>query len=274
MVDNLIKDVVTGTNESYGEKLSGYADHGRKIDGLGKAADYDWAVKGELTLKRMVEFNEALAKDGLPKLSEKGVEGVLALYPYVVAADKLDPQFVANFLETYRAFDGKILREALDKDFDKFTEVPIHNDNVHLGSAITQADLDEVVRVVRGWQGRDDYPGIDAWQGKTLPKGTKIWAGQPGLAGFFVSDQAMQAAAGDVIKLYRGCQIKAHPKHGPRVIFTAFELTDDVPVAEALALANTDHGPGGMLQYYLQNWAHCLKAVETKILVNPNPLEP
>ena len=117
------------------------------------------------------------------------------------------------------------------------------------------------------FQGKGAYPGVDAWENVTLKSGTSVYAGEPGVSGFFTSADAAASVGNDATALNEGLQIA--PRAGMyRPGLTEFRLTQDVGVARSTALANPQFGAGGLEQYYIPNWADVTEPVVSTIMEN------
>lgn len=106
----------------------------------------------------------------------------------------------------------------------------------------------------RGWQGKGEYPGVDAFHNGTLKPGTRVYAGldqQGNPSGFFIPEESFIASGGDRVRLFEGLQVKPHPKYGYRDKVGVFEVTRETPVAFGdQTLANPQFGSGGLKQIY------------------------
>ena len=100
-----------------------------------------------------------------------------------------------------------------------------------------------------------------------LRKGTVLYAGEPGVSGFFTSEAVARSVGHDATALNEGLQIA--PRAGwYRPGLTSFNLTQDVVAGHALALANPQFGAGGLEQYYIPNWLDVTQAVASRIMMN------
>src|SRR5262249_27184693 len=117
------------------------------------------------------------------------------------------------------------------------------------------------------FQGKGAYPGVDAWENTTLPRGTTVHAGEPGVSGFFTSEAAARAVGDDANALNQGLQIA--PRSGLyRPGLTEFPVTDDVDAARSINRANPQSGAGGPEQFYIPDWETRLEPVVSRIMHN------
>jgi hypothetical protein len=117
------------------------------------------------------------------------------------------------------------------------------------------------------FQGRDAYRGVDAWQNVTLQAGTKVYAGEPGVSGFFTSEGVAESVGNDATALNEGLQIVSRTgMYRPGL--TEFTLTQDVQAARSIALANPQYGAGGLEQFFIPNWSDIMDPMVSKIMQN------
>lgn len=102
-----------------------------------------------------------------------------------------------------------------------------------------------------GWQGKGNYPGVDAWTDTVLAKGTLVAHGAPGTSNFVTTLDAVDGSQGSKSTMFGALQVAPHPEKGFRPGMTVCELTVDTPAAGAKALANPQHGPGNAQQYFI-----------------------
>jgi hypothetical protein len=100
-----------------------------------------------------------------------------------------------------------------------------------------------------------------------VPKGTIVYAGEPGMTGFATTENGMLAAGTDATAFNEGLQI------GPRAGLyrpgvTVYEVLEDTPGAYSEALANAQHGPGGFPQLYIPAYARVLRPIRTDLMGN------
>lgn len=112
----------------------------------------------------------------------------------------------------------------------------------------------------RYFQSQKPYDKLDNWENIVLPKGTKLYTlapygNKPG--GFFADQSTLEQANGSTIE-YHGLVQVGHKgiapdrfPRDPRIKVREFIVNQDICVARARALANTDYGDGGGLQYYI-----------------------
>lgn len=106
----------------------------------------------------------------------------------------------------------------------------------------------------RGWQGKGDYPGVDAFHNGTLKPGTRVYAGldrNGNPSGFFIPEESYLASGGNKVRLWEGLQVQENAKYGYRDRLGVFEVTRDTPVAFGnQTVANPQFGSGGLPQIY------------------------
>jgi len=118
-----------------------------------------------------------------------------------------------------------------------------------------------------GWQGQGAYPGVDAWENVTLKAGTSVYAGEPGVSGFFTTSEVAASVGDDATALNEGLQVA--PRAGTyRPFLTEFRLTQDVEAARSTTLANPQFGAGGFEQCYIPNWEQVTEPVLSTIMKN------
>jgi hypothetical protein len=129
------------------------------------------------------------------------------------------------------------------------------------------------VEKARSWQGSGDYPGIDAWVKIRLRPGQIIYAGEPGVSGFFVDPADVHRAGGDAAALFQRLQVKPHDALGYRPRVVGYEVISETDVASSRALANPQFGVGGAKQYFVSDWQGSLRRRDdlTIPLHNTNP---
>jgi hypothetical protein len=94
------------------------------------------------------------------------------------------------------------------------------------------------------------YPGVDRWVNTLVPKGSVIWAGEPGAVGFFTTTDSIQRTDRDAVAFSRGLQIAAY-RNTYRTSVLGYLVTRDVPAAAARAIANHCYGRGGLPQLFI-----------------------
>jgi hypothetical protein len=138
------------------------------------------------------------------------------------------------------------------------TAAPFMNTrSVAANSAPTPAEL------ARSWQGSGDYPGVDVYRDITLKKGTVIYGGAPGQSPYYTTGSAISRAGDSATDIFQGLQVAPNPVHGYRPGMTAYEVIGDVPAAFGRALANPQHGSGGLPQIFLPDWKASLRPIHT-----------
>lgn len=101
------------------------------------------------------------------------------------------------------------------------------------------------------WQGKGNYPGVDAWTDTVLKKGTLVAHGAPGTSNFVTSLGDVEASKGSRSAMFGALQVAPHPEKGFRPGMTVCELTADTAAAKSTVLANPQHGPGQAKQYFI-----------------------
>ena len=117
----------------------------------------------------------------------------------------------------------------------------------------------KVVDFARSLQGFGQYPGVDEYTEITLKKGTIIYGGSPGQSNFYTTVSAIEKSGRNAQKIWRGLQVAPNDKYGYRSWMTAYEVTEDVVVAVGKALANPNHGAGGLPQIVVENYDKVLR---------------
>ncbi len=101
-------------------------------------------------------------------------------------------------------------------------------------------------------QGSMNYPGVDVWVDGVTRAGQVVGVGEPGISGFAATSETLAQVGNDTTVLNQGLQIA--PFMGTyRPGLTLMEVTQDVPSAFSLALANPQFGSGGLAQVFIQN---------------------
>ncbi|HAF23249.1 MAG TPA: hypothetical protein DCK93_10135, partial [Blastocatellia bacterium] len=121
-----------------------------------------------------------------------------------------------------------------------------------------EASAQSASEIAASFQGSGRYPGIDRFRNFILRKGTIIFAGEPGVTGFFTTEKTITRAGGDATRLFEGLQVrpqKISPGIGEyRPGVTAYEVTEDSLAAFGIVGANPGYGKGGFPQIFLPNW--------------------
>lgn len=121
--------------------------------------------------------------------------------------------------------------------------------------------------LAKGFQGSRDYPGVDRYRDITLRKGTIIYAGEPGVTGFFTTSSAIRRTDLDATALFEGLQVA--PRNGLyRPGVTAFEILEDTPAAFGITRANTRYGEGGLPQIYIPGHSEVVRPIVSYPLKN------
>jgi hypothetical protein len=122
----------------------------------------------------------------------------------------------------------------------------------------TGADADIVSRAA-AWQGQGAYPGVDAWGAFSLRKGDMIVGGYPGPSAFFTEEGTLLAAGYQREAVRQALQIELSPIRPPRAWARYYRVKTDARVAMSKVAANKAHGPGGAIQYYVEDWQNVLE---------------
>jgi hypothetical protein len=135
------------------------------------------------------------------------------------------------------------------------------------GSGLTGPSKTSPSDLAKGFQGSRDYPGIDRYRDITLKKGTMVYAGEPGVTGFFTTSSAIRRTDLDATALFEGLQVS--PRNGLyRPGVTAFEILEDTPAAFGITRANPKHGKGGLPQLYIPDHSEVTRPVVSYPLNN------
>jgi len=110
---------------------------------------------------------------------------------------------------------------------------------------------------------------VDVWFNVKLQAVTKLWQGIGGTSCYFFGEEDAREARGAYVgtdpyvyaeSLWRGLQIRGHAAHGHRGGMAEFVVDIDTPAALGVCDSNTAYGRGGLLQYFIPNWASVLHA--------------
>lgn len=118
------------------------------------------------------------------------------------------------------------------------------------------------------WQGQGDYPGIDNWTDVVLKEGSYVWGEAPGQTSFYTTTADIMAKGNDATKIFQGVQVgipEGYNSYRPGM--TMYRVPYDMNVAISQALANPQHGEGGMTQLFIPEYKK-LEPVQTLILSN------
>lgn len=115
--------------------------------------------------------------------------------------------------------------------------------------------------LARGLQGSGNYPGVDAFRDIVLKKGTVIYGGHPGQSAFYTTASGLRRAGDSASALFTGLQVARHPVRGYRPQVAAYEVLEDVPAAFGRAIANPQHGPGGLPQVVVPDYQSVLRPI-------------
>jgi len=137
---------------------------------------------------------------------------------------------------------------------------------------IGEATGASVGQLARAAQTNSGY-AADVFRNIIIKKGTILYAGEPGLSGFFTTERSVLRAGGDGSRLFQGLQVRQFEvapgvwKYRPGV--TAFEVLEDTPAAFGIVRANPTLGGGGYAQVYVPSgWQQKLKPVVSYPLQN------
>ncbi|WP_197720840.1 RHS repeat-associated core domain-containing protein [Rothia aeria] len=114
-----------------------------------------------------------------------------------------------------------------------------------------------------GWQGSEDYPGVDNWKNVVLEKGTILFTlyphGPAGMASapgnYFVRGYAVRSTRGNARAFNDSVQVKhsgnATAARDMRKQLHIFVVEEDICVGKSKA--NKKYGDGGAAQYYIRD---------------------
>jgi hypothetical protein len=123
------------------------------------------------------------------------------------------------------------------------------------------------------FQGIGQYPGVDRFRNITLRSGTILYAGTPGVSGFFTTGKSIARSGQDATVLFQGLQTAPQASTGAfRPAATAFEVVEDTPAAFGIVRANPQWGAGGYPQVYVPEWQSKLRPVFEIPLKNTKPV--
>jgi RHS repeat-associated protein len=106
-------------------------------------------------------------------------------------------------------------------------------------------------KLAASWQGKGNYPGVDAWSDTVLKKGTLVAHGAPGGSNFVTTLGDVEASKGSRSAMFGALQVAPHPERGFRPGMTVCELIADTAVAKSTVLENPQHGRGRAEQYFI-----------------------
>lgn len=119
----------------------------------------------------------------------------------------------------------------------------------------------------KSWQGKDPYPGVDAYRSIMLREGDKVYGGYPFPTEYFTTHDSLAMAAGDATALYEGLQVnKFRGTYRPQV--REYTVTQDTEAAYGMTEANPQYGPGGYPQVFIPNWKQVLSPGDTTDMEN------
>lgn len=101
------------------------------------------------------------------------------------------------------------------------------------------------------WQGNSRYPGVDTWMNQVADSGTVLLSVGTSSNGFFTTVAALVAVEHDLGVLCRGLQIAQCSQGSARRRISLVQLVQDRVVAAGIALANSQHGEGGLPQVFM-----------------------
>jgi hypothetical protein len=123
------------------------------------------------------------------------------------------------------------------------------------------------------FQGVGQYPGVDRFRNIGLRPGTLLYAGTPGVSGFFTTAKSVARSGQDATVLFQGLQTAPQASTGAyRPAVTAFEVVEDAPGAFGIVRANPQWGVGGYPQVYVPDWQSKLRPVFEIPLTNTTPV--
>ncbi len=98
----------------------------------------------------------------------------------------------------------------------------------------------------------------DTWEMTTLHKGDIIYGGLPGQSNYYTNIDSALASEGDNAALGRILQVEPHPIRGYRPNIGEYVVTKDIRVPGGVIRANPTLGPGGMQQYFVNDYSNAL----------------
>lgn len=112
------------------------------------------------------------------------------------------------------------------------------------------------------WQGTDRYPGIDAYEKKTLPCGTKLYAlvyrgvdNKFDTPAYFFDEKALEGIGDDSTQLNERLQIRPYSGDGLTASYRAevvvYELKKDLEFEYGQTRENGAYGKGNFTQFYM-----------------------
>ncbi len=121
--------------------------------------------------------------------------------------------------------------------------------------------------LARGFQGKGAYLGVDRFRDITLKEGTVIYAGEPGASGFFTTSGAFRRTGNDAQAVFEGLQVGARDGlYRPGL--TEFVVTQDTRAAFGIVRQNSQFGPGGLPQIYIENFFSVTRSTVSYPLTN------
>lgn len=119
------------------------------------------------------------------------------------------------------------------------------------------------------WQGTGAYYGVDSYQDTILKKGTVIYGGAPGQTNYYTPQSTLDIHGNDSKAIFQALQVGAY-KGTYRPGMTAYEVKEDIVVAQGTTLANPQFGGGGAQQYYIKesDYKNNLEPKSSIILTN------
>lgn len=119
----------------------------------------------------------------------------------------------------------------------------------------TSVEGEALVLEARGWQGTKAFPGVDDYKAMTLPAGTKLEAGFPGVGTYAMPEGTAAAHGNSASGVWEAVQVgpqdaaSAYP--GYRGSLIELRVNNEVAAAGGPTLANPQYGAGGSDQFYL-----------------------
>jgi hypothetical protein len=113
----------------------------------------------------------------------------------------------------------------------------------------------------RSLQGTTKYPGVDRFRDITLRKGTIVFRSHPGAGAFYTTASAMRRSGHSARSLFQGLQAKASDTRGYWTRVAAYEVTEDIPAAFGIAIANSKHGSGWLPQVVVPSYQTSLRYI-------------
>ncbi|MEN9918690.1 MAG: hypothetical protein RL662_1126 [Bacteroidota bacterium] len=125
---------------------------------------------------------------------------------------------------------------------------------------------DKLLSKAKLWQGKGNYPGVDDWIVYEIPAGTKLYGGLPGQSEFYSLENALVNSNYSKASFWQSLQVAPHKTYGYREKVGEYVLTKPCRVAISKTLANPQHGNGGAIQVFVDDFTGNLK-LENEIIL-------